>query len=172
MEEEFVVLVDGSDNAIARAPKLQAHRQGLLHRAVSVFVFRPSGELLLQRRALEKYHSGGLWANTCCGHPRPGEPPEEAAKRRLYDEMGLVCSLKRSFSFVYEAVVQGGLTEHEFDHVFIGTTTGEPVPDAREVQEWRWISPVDLAQELAEAPDAFAAWFSPALQGVLARGVI
>ena len=169
MEEEQVVLVDASDNAIGRAPKLEAHRRGLLHRAVSVFVFRPSGELLLQRRAREKYHSGGLWANTCCGHPRPGEQAEQAAKRRLHDEMGLVCSLDYAFSFVYRAALAGELIEHELDHVFVGTTTDEPLPDVREVEEWRLVFPVALARELAEAPDTFAAWFSPALQGVLSR---
>jgi len=170
MDEEHVVLVDASDNAIGRAPKLEAHRQGLLHRAVSVFVFRPSGELLIQRRALDKYHSGGRWANTCCGHPRPGESPEEAATRRLHEEMGLACPLEHAFSFVYRAALQGGLVEHEFDHVFVGTTTEEPRPDAREVNEWRAISPVELTRELADDPDTFAAWFAPAWQGVSSRG--
>lgn len=118
---EYVVLVDEQDKETGTMEKLQAHLNGRLHRAVSVFLFNSKGELLLQQRASGKYHSANLWTNTCCSHPRPGESAYDAANRRLYEEMGLACELSEVFSFIYKAHLGNNLTEHEFDHVFVGT---------------------------------------------------
>jgi isopentenyl-diphosphate Delta-isomerase len=158
-EEEKVVLVDPDDKPIGTAPKLQAHLEGRLHRAISVFVFNDRGEMLLQRRAESKYHSGGLWSNTCCSHPRPGEETIAAADRRLREEMGFQAPLEAAFTFRYRAELEAGLVENELDHVFVGTTDAEPKPDPREVDAWRWIGPADLRRELAERPETFTAWF-------------
>jgi len=137
---ERVVLVDERDREVGTAPKLAAHEDGALHRAFSVFVLNGHGELLLQRRADTKYHSAGLWTNTCCGHPRPGEPVAAAARRRLREEMGFDCEPAPAGTFVYRAEV-GGLVEHEYDHVFVGRHETDPLPDPAEVSEWRWQSP-------------------------------
>ena len=167
MPEEVVVLVDARDNELGVAPKLQAHRDGVLHRAVSVFVVNALGEMLLQRRADGKYHSGGLWSNACCSHPRPGESPTTAAARRLQEEMGLSCPLDFAFTFVYRAALGNGLTEHELDHVFVGTAGVDPVPDREEVADWRWLSISDLERELATRPHTFTAWFPIAWRKLL-----
>lgn len=159
MEEEVVVLVDVHDNEVGTAPKLQAHREGRLHRAISVFVFNRSGEMLLQRRAGGKYHSGGLWSNTCCTHPRPGENPHRAAKRRLAEEMGIACELSESFAFIYRAEVEPDLVEHELDYVYVGITADNPEPDPTEVDGWRWATPEQVTRELLETPQRFTAWF-------------
>src|SRR5687768_6652445 len=138
--EERVILVDGLDREIGSEEKLRAHRTGVLHRAFSVFVFDAHDRVLLQRRADGKYHSGGLWSNTCCGHPRPGESIESAALRRLRAEMGILeCKVRRVSSFLYRTAVGNGLVEHEVDHVVIGEWNGEPAPDPTEVSEWRWV---------------------------------
>ena len=105
---------------------MEAHKRGVLHRAISVFIFNSKGEMLLQQRAIGKYHSGGLWSNTCCSHPRPGEKNDDAAARRLYEEMGLKCEVKEIFAFVYKSTLENGLTEHEFDHVFTGVCDDHP----------------------------------------------
>jgi isopentenyl-diphosphate delta-isomerase len=160
--EELVVLVDAQDRAVGTASKLDAHRSGALHRAFSVFVFDRRGRLLLQRRALAKYHSGGLWTNTCCGHPRPGEAVSDAAVRRLREEMGIACPLRPAGAFTYRASL-GELEEHEFDHVLVGRFDGDPRPEPDEVAAWRWAAPDDLSRELAEAPGRFTAWFGRAL---------
>lgn len=159
MTDDLVVLVDARDNEIGTAPKLQAHVDGVLHRAVSVCVYDREGRMLLQRRAAEKYHSGGLWSNACCTHPRPGENPHRAATRRLAEEMGLETTLDHAFAFIYRAELDAGLTEHELDHVFIGVSERDPEPDPREVMEWRWAAPEELRRELEEAGDTFTAWF-------------
>ncbi len=156
---ERVVLVDADDREVGVASKLDAHRDGQLHRAFSVLVFDSSGELLLQRRAAVKYHSAGLWSNTCCGHPRPGEDLREAAQRRLREELGLDIELQRDFSFIYRAALQGGMHEHEMDHVFVGSSDGVPVPDPGEVSEWRRVSPRTLLGEMSDNPAAFTVWF-------------
>lgn len=156
---EFVVLVDESDQEIGRMEKLEAHRRGLLHRALSVFVFNHSGELLLHRRAIEKYHSGGLWTNTCCSHPRPEEEVADAAVRRLREEMGMECTLTRSFDFIYRAELDHDLIEHELDHVFIGYTDHSPQPDPAEVMDWKWMSREALLKRLESHPEEFTAWF-------------
>src|SRR4030042_2763439 len=129
MVMEKIILVDENDREIGTEEKLKTHEQGKLHRAFSIFVFNSKGELLLQRRAKGKYHSGGLWTNTCCSHPREGEKLEEAVHRRLKQEMGLDCPLKEAFSFIYKVRFENGLFEHELDHVFIGRVDGKPVPD-------------------------------------------
>jgi isopentenyl-diphosphate delta-isomerase len=160
MHQDLVVLVDADDRETGVTPKLQAHREGALHRAVSVFVLNSKGEMLLQRRAAGKYHSGGLWSNTCCGHPRPGETPAAAAARRLREEMGLSCHLDHVFTFMYRATLDAdGLVEHEVDHVFLGIGDDEPRPDPEEVMDWRWAEPEEIERELAENADIFTAWF-------------
>jgi isopentenyl-diphosphate Delta-isomerase len=156
---EFVVLVDTHDQEIGQMEKLEAHRKGLLHRAISVFVYNSSGALLIHRRALEKYHSGGLWTNTCCSHPRPGENVADAAVRRLSEEMGMSCTLTRAFDFVYRAELDHELTEHEFDHVFVGYSDQNPNPDPAEVMDWRWIGRNELLERLNTHPEEFTAWF-------------
>ena len=133
--KELVVLVDENDNEIGLAPKLEAHRTGELHRAFSVMLLDSHNRLLLQRRAFEKYHSGGRWANTCCGHPRAGERVVDAAERRLTEEMGIACELTAAGSFIYRADVGVGIVEHELDHLLIGRFDGSPVPAATEVVE-------------------------------------
>lgn len=157
--EERVVLVDENDGEVGTLEKQRAHAEGRLHRALSVFLFNSRGEMLLQRRAAAKYHSGGLWTNTCCSHPRPGEAVDQAARRRLREEMGIDCPLEPAFEFTYRAQVGPGLVEHEYDHVFLGRYDGEPAPSGDEVEAWRWV-PVDaLAEEVAAAPERFTPWF-------------
>ena len=155
---EEVVLVDDQDRDAGTLGKLEAHRGGMRHRAFSVFIFDERGHLMLQRRAMGKYHSPGLWSNTCCGHPRPGEEVRAAAERRLMEEMGLACTLHQVFSFTYRAELGDGMIEHELDHVFIGTTDRTPYPDPDEVMEWRCIGRNALDSELASAPAHFTAW--------------
>ncbi len=156
---EHVVLVDEQDIETGVMEKIQAHREGRLHRAVSVFIFNSKNELLLQQRAGSKYHSAGLWTNTCCSHPRPGEPAGEAAIRRLLEEMGLNCNLRASFTFVYKAQFDNGLTEHEFDHVFIGITDEAPVPDKTEVADWKYMNPARLEADIKNRPEQYTEWF-------------
>lgn len=163
--EERVILVDERDRELGVAGKLHAHREGALHRAFSVFIFDGAGRLLLQRRARGKYHSGGLWSNTACGHPRPGEPTAEAARRRLREEMSLDCELREAFEFVYRAELDGALVEHEYDHVFVGTHDAEPEPDPAEVEEWRWVSMKELRRGLTEEPESYSYWLKVAVEG-------
>jgi isopentenyl-diphosphate delta-isomerase len=157
--EERVVLVDSDDRVLGEMEKLLAHRTGRLHRALSVFVFNSRGELLLQQRSLGKYHSGGLWTNTCCSHPRPGEAVQDAAVRRLGEEMGLQCPIEHRFAFVYRSELDHGLIEHEFDHVFIGHSDAEPEPDPSEVSDWRYASAESIRSELIQDPGRFTSWF-------------
>ena len=164
---EDVIVVDDADRAIGVSPKLEAHHAGLLHRAFSVFVGDGAGRVLLQRRALDKYHSAGLWTNTACGHPRPGEHTADAALRRLWEEMGVRCALQRAGAFRYRSELDGGLVEHEIDHVFVGRWAGEPCADPSGVVEWRWASVADVMKELRERPARFTAWFAEALAHAL-----
>jgi isopentenyl-diphosphate delta-isomerase len=157
--EERVVLVDENDVQVGTLEKQRAHAEGRLHRALSVFVLNSRGEMLLQRRASAKYHSGGLWTNACCSHPRPGEPVDRAARRRLGEEMGIDCPLQPAFTFTYRAQVGPELVEHEFDHVFLGRFDGAPVPAADEVDDWRWIPVSEVADEVRDAPERFTPWF-------------
>lgn len=154
-----VILVDKHDREIGTALKLPAHEAGSLHRAFSIFVFESKGCVMLQRRALEKYHSGGLWTNTCCSHPRPGESTDAAAHRRLREEMGFDCPLAHAFHFIYRAELDRGLIEHEFDHVYLGRYENEPVLTAAEACDWRWIEPGALDVEIAAQPEQFTIWF-------------
>jgi len=156
--EEQVVLVNEADEPIGQMEKLAAHRQGRLHRAFSVFGFDAEGRLLLQKRAASKYHSGGLWTNTCCSHPRPGESIAAAAGRRLREELGLEFPVEPAFTFLYRAPMANGLEEHELDHVLFGRVAGKPRPDPAEVEDWRYVTLAGLERELREHPDAFTAW--------------
>ena len=151
---DAVVLVDAEDRVVGTMAKLEAHRRGLLHRAVSVFVRDSSDRLLLQQRAPGKYHSGGLWTNTCCSHPRPGESVAEAAERRLVEEMGFSCSLTFLFLMRYCAPVPNGLVEHELVHVFGGRFDGAPDPNPREVMAWCWSAPTEIAKDVEKRPQA------------------
>lgn len=157
--EEQVVLVNEKDEALAVSAKLEAHRKGLLHRAFSVLLFNERGQMLLQKRAPGKYHSAGLWANSCCGHPRPQEELGQAAVRRLQEELGIVCDLSHGFTFRYETAVPPDLIENEIDHVFLGHFHGQPALCQAEVSAYRWVSEQELIRELEIAPQLFAPWF-------------
>ena len=166
MDKEFVILVDNNDVQIGLMEKQEAHEKGVLHRAFSVFVFNDKNEVLLQQRALTKYHSAGLWTNACCSHPRAGETTEEAAHRRLMEELGFDCDLKLVQSFIYKAPFDNGLTEHELDHIFKGNFKGEIVPNPEEVSAVRWVEPNLLLQEIERTPEQFTVWFKMILTKV------
>jgi len=157
--EEQVILVNGQDEETGVAEKMEAHQQGWLHRAFSVFIFNSRGEMLLQQRALDKYHSGGLWTNTCCSHPRPGESTQVAAERRLKEEMGFQVSLEKVFDFVYKADFDNGLTEHEFDHVFAAEYEGPVNFNKEEVMGYSYRSMQQIAQSMETDPAQYTAWF-------------
>ena len=159
MNTEEVVLINSNDEAIGSMEKLQVHQEGLLHRAFSVLILNDIGDMLIQRRAFEKYHSGGAWSNACCGHPRPGESTQAAAERRLQEEMGFTVPLKKLYHFTYKADLGNGLTEHEFDHVFLGVYNDEPLPNPNEVADWRYVSIDRLQQELKINTEDFSFWF-------------
>ena len=158
MSEEKVVLVDKEDFQLGLMPKLEAHRKGVLHRAFSVFVFNSSKLLLMQKRSSLKYHSPGLWTNTCCSHQRDGESTVDAAKRRLNEEMGLNVDLKETFSFIYKANLENGLIEHEFDHVLVGFTDFNPKINTNEVEDWKWIDLSFLELDLDKNPNIYTEW--------------
>jgi isopentenyl-diphosphate delta-isomerase len=166
MNKEYVILVDNQDNDIGVMEKLQAHQEGLLHRAFSVFIFNDKEELLLQQRALSKYHSAGLWTNTCCSHPRPNETVKDAAHRRLFEEMGLSCDLKIKTNFVYKTSFENGLTEHEFDYVLIGNTNQNPIINKEEVESYKWLSVSDIKKDIVSNPNHYTSWFKIALDKV------
>lgn len=155
---EQVILVDEFDNQIGTMPKMQAHLEGKLHRAFSIFIFNSRGELLLQQRALNKYHSAGLWTNTCCSHQRVGENNIDAAKRRLEEEMGMQCNLYYGFNFIYQAHVNEGIVEHEFDHVYFGVCDDEPLINTDEVAAYQYMSIPNLSKDLAEKPEIYTEW--------------
>jgi isopentenyl-diphosphate Delta-isomerase len=169
---EQVVLVNRRDEDIGVSDKMDAHTSGQLHRAFSVFIFDSAGRILLQRRARSKYHSGGLWSNSCCSHPRPGEATGVAARRRLSEELGFSCALHPAFRFIYRADVGAGLTEHEYDHVFTGMYDGTPDPDPGEVEAWRWVSSPALLRELAASPGQFTPWARIAFDELHRRGYL
>lgn len=159
-------MVDERDREIGTMEKLAAHREGALHRAISVFIFDEQDRLLLQQRAAHKYHSANLWTNTCCSHPLPKENTMDAAHRRLREEMGMEASLSFAFSFQYHAVFSNGLTEHELDHVFIGHCNQPPVPNPMEVADFRWLSLSDIRHDVLTHPDGYTAWFKLIYQRV------
>jgi isopentenyl-diphosphate Delta-isomerase len=159
MENEFVILVDELDNPSGLMEKMQAHREAVLHRAFSVFLFNQQSELMLQQRALSKYHSPGLWTNTCCSHPRQGETVKQAADRRLMEEMGLKADMNQVFWFIYKADVGQGLTEHELDHVLIGYTDNEPVINPDEVETWKFESLDAIKKGMKQQPEQYTVWF-------------
>lgn len=156
---EQVILVNEQDEAIGAMEKMEAHEKGFLHRAFSVFVLNENNELLLQKRAVSKYHSGGLWTNTCCSHPREGENIIEAGNRRLMEEMGMTCELQPMFSFIYKAELDKGLTEHELDHVIIGRSNATPDINPEEVEDWKYIDLNNLEEDMNVNPENYTAWF-------------
>ena len=166
---EKLIIVDENDNQISTGEKLKIHQQGILHRCFSIFVFNSEGNLLLQKRSRSKYHSGGLWTNTCCSHPRDGEDIKIAVHRRLKEEMGFDCHLKELFSFIYKAELDNNLTEHEYDHVFSGVYDGEIVANPEEVEDFRWIKPVLLLKEINSGPRYFTVWLPIALKKIIER---
>lgn len=157
-DNEQLILVNEKDEAIGVQDKLSVHELGLLHRAFSLFIFNSEGKLLLQQRAEIKYHSPGLWTNTCCSHPRPGELTIEACKRRLKEEMGMTCEPEFSFSFLYRHEFSNGLTEHEFDHVFTGITDKLPEINPEEVKSWKYMSLTELESDISNRPDHYTPW--------------
>jgi len=154
-----IILVDKKDREIGSEFKLKAHQEGKLHRAFSIFVFNSKGELLLQRRAFKKYHSGGLWTNSCCSHPKLNEETLSAAHRRLTEELGFDCKLSELFSFIYKAKMDKGLIENEFDHVFVGEYAGEPKINKDEVEETKWVSYNFLIKDISKNPQNYTYWF-------------
>ena len=153
-----IILVDENDNEIGTGEKLAVHKAGLLHRCFSIFVFNSKGQLLLQKRARGKYHSGGLWTNTTCSHPRPGESDKAGAERRLQQEMGMKVDLQEKFKFIYRAELDNGITEHELDHVFFGVSDSDPDPDPDEAEDWKWVDMDWLAQNISDHPERYSVW--------------
>ena len=160
MIEEQVVLVDSDDNQIGLMNKMEAHEKALLHRAFSVFTFNDKGELLLQQRAADKYHSPLLWTNTCCSHQRNGETSLAAGKRRLQEEMGFTCDLEEVFWFIYKAPFDNGLTEHELDHVLIGNYNENPIINPEEVEAFKWMTLQEVKVDMEINPEIYTAWFT------------
>jgi len=166
MVNEFVVLVDEKDNDIGVMEKLQAHKEGLLHRAFSVFIFNDKNELLMQQRALSKYHSAGLWTNTCCSHPRPNETVKDAANRRLFEEMGMSCSLTIKTNFIYKTNFDNGLTEHELDYILVGSTNQNPIINKDEVESFKWQTLDNLKKDVVLNPNNYTSWFKIAIENI------
>ena len=164
MSEEKVILVDKNDNQIGFMPKLEAHQKGVLHRAFSIFIFNNKYELLLQKRASSKYHSGGLWTNTCCSHPREGEDTLDAAKRRLIEEMGIDTSLRKVHDFIYKAELDNDLTEHEFDHVLYGIYNEDPIINKDEADDFKWIDMDSLNEDIKTNGNNYTIWFKIAFE--------
>ena len=156
--KEFLILVDENDQPLGKEEKLKVHQLGLLHRAFSVFIFNNKGQMLLQQRADEKYHSPGLWTNTCCSHPNYGEQTQDAIKRRLPQEMGMHCEANFAFTFKYKVNFSNGLTEHEYDHVYIGISDTLPNPEKSEVKDWRYATIADLENDILLNPDLYTEW--------------
>jgi isopentenyl-diphosphate delta-isomerase len=157
--EEQVVLVDEKDNPIGLMPKMEAHERAVLHRAFSVFILNGKGELMLQQRANHKYHSPGLWTNTCCSHQRDGESNIDAGQRRLHEEMGFTTELTELTSFIYKASFDNGLTEHEFDHIMLGRYEDNPVINPDEVSAWKWMPLAEVKKDVEANPKNYTVWF-------------
>ena len=164
MSKESVILADKNDNQVGLMPKLEAHQKGVLHRAFSIFIFNSKYELLLQKRASSKYHSGGLWTNTCCSHPREGEDTLDAANRRLDEEMGIKTSLRKVYDFIYKAELDNQLTEYEFDHVFYGVCDRDPKLNKDEAEDFKWIDMETLNNDIIKNEDNYTVWFKIAFE--------
>ena len=164
MSVEKVILVDKNDKQVGLMPKLEAHKKGVLHRAFSIFIFNSKYELLLQKRASSKYHSGGLWTNTCCSHPREGEDILDAANRRLDEEMGIKTSLRKVYDFIYKAELDNQLTEHEFDHVFYGVCDNDPILNKNEAEDFKWVDMETLNNDIIKNEDNYTVWFKIAFE--------
>ena len=164
---EKVILVDEADTPIGLMEKMEAHRKGALHRAFSVFIFNSKGDLLLQQRALDKYHSAGQWTNTCCSHPRDGESTLNAAKRRLREEMGIACDLDYQFHFQYKAAFENGLIEHEIDHVLFGYTDAVPQLNPEEAADYRYVSLPELQRSILTQSELYTPWFKICFERVV-----
>lgn len=170
ISRELVILVDENDNEIGTAEKLEAHQNGgQLHRCFSIFIFNSQGQFMLQQRAMGKYHSGGLWTNTVCSHPRPNEANEDAAHRRLKEEMGFDTQLSEIFTFIYRAELNNELTEQEFDHVFLGYYDHDPYPNPEEAMAWKWIDPQELLADMDSHPNHYTPWIRIAFIKVLSH---
>jgi len=156
---EQVILVDELDNEVGTMEKMEAHRQGRLHRAFSIMVFNSKREILLQKRAKTKYHSGGLWTNACCSHPQPNESMPDATARKLLQEMGIAPPLRFSFKFIYQTRLDGNLVEHECDHVFTGLFDGKPQINTEEVEDWKFVNLASLKKDISENPALYTYWF-------------
>ncbi|WAC40512.1 isopentenyl-diphosphate Delta-isomerase [Pedobacter sp. SL55] len=169
---ENVILVDTQDREVGVMEKMQAHQQAKLHRAFSVFLLNDKNEILLQQRAANKYHCGGMWTNTCCSHPRVGETLQIAVDRRLREEMGVVCETNWIYSFIYKADVGGGLVEHEFDHVFFGRFSGTPQPDESEVANWAYLGLNELEEDVKNNPTKYTPWFKIILAEVVDKEIL
>jgi len=159
-----IILVDSHDNEVGQMEKMEAHQKGLLHRAFSILVFNSAKELLLQRRALDKYHSQGLWTNTCCSHPVSGESNLEAAHRRLKEEMGFDCELKETFQFIYRTDLENNLVEHELDHVIVGHSDEEPTLNTNEAIAYKWMKLESILEDMNEQPEKYTFWFRIIIQ--------
>jgi isopentenyl-diphosphate Delta-isomerase len=162
-----VTLVNEADEILGVADKIQAHENGALHRAFSIFVFNSAGELLIQKRASMKYHSANLWSNTCCGHPGPDESAENGAHRRLKEELGFDCYLRLAFSFTYRAYLGANLFEHEYDHVFVGVSDQQPSPNPNEVNDWMWVNPKMLMTDIEKHTERYTCWLKLSLERTL-----
>ena len=166
MVKQQVVLVDKNNRKTGVEEKIKAHKEGKLHRAFSIFIFNSNGELLIQQRAKTKYHSGGLWSNTVCSHPKPNETYSQATHRRLKEEMGFDCKLKKLFCFIYNTGFQNGLIENEYDCVFIGKFGGEPKPNHKEIMNHKWISLKELKKDIISHPNKYSVWLKIALNRI------
>jgi isopentenyl-diphosphate Delta-isomerase len=164
---EYIIAVDEQDREIGPVEKIEAHEKGILHRAFSIFIFNSKKELLLQKRHSAKYHSAGLWTNTCCSHPRHGESLQDGVYRRLKEEMGFNCDLKEIFSFVYTAELENNLMENEYDHVFIGTYDGEILADENEAEDFRWGSIDEVIEDISNNPELYTFWFKLVFERVV-----
>lgn len=171
MKKIEVILVDENNQELGKAEKIEAHKKGWLHRAFSIFVFNSEGKLLLQQRAGEKYHSGGLWSNTVCSHPMPGETYDQAVHRRLQEEMGFDCELEQAFCFVYKAEFDNGLIENEYDCVFLGRYDGEIQVNPDEVSDYKWVEVDELRQDVKENPESYSFWLGIALRKITSEQI-
>ena len=170
--DQLLILVDEKDKEWGKLEKMEVHRLGLLHRAFSVFIFNSAGELLMQQRAENKYHSASLWSNTCCSHPTFGEDLKQAVNRRLKEELGLKVNTEFLFSFIYKIRFDNGLTEHEFDHVFFGISDHRPHPDPAEVKNIKYVKPEDLEKDLAENPGLYSEWLRLCFRDIISNDKI